>query len=161
MGIAFEEFWAIYPRKVGKIDAQKAYEKAILLTTIDKIRVAAQSLAARSKTMEPQYIPHPATWLNQGRWDDQPVAIASKTFMPKQFPEEVRYTGRPRALNWANVFVSVELPQYSAMLERSNSFDADPREYRRVDNGIWVSLNWLQDRPWRTGVVLGEVANPS
>lgn len=147
MGIAFDEFWAIYPRKIGKLDAQKSYDKAIRLTTIDKIRTTAQNFAAQCNSSEPQFIPHPATWLNQGRWDDQPVAIVEHKFMPKQFPEEERCEGRPRALNWANVFVRSDRPQYAAMLERAGAFDTDEREYRHVEGGIWVSLNWLQDRP--------------
>lgn len=147
MGIAFEEFWSIYPRKIGKLDAQKSYDKAIRLTTIDKIRLAAQGFASRCKGTEPQYIPHPATWLNQGRWDDQPAAIADTKFMPKQFPKESRCAERPRALTWANVFISADLPIYAAMLERANSFDTDPREFRHADNGIWVTLAWLNDCP--------------
>ena len=150
MGIAFDEFWEIYPRKIGKLAAEKAYDKAIRNATIDRIREGAKKFAARCKNTEQQYIPHPATWLNAGRWDDQPVAPADRTFGPRQFPPETRSFERPRALTWANVWVPADAPKYQAMIERAGCFDTDPREYLKKPRGIWVSRLWLDDQPWRS-----------
>lgn len=64
----FNRFWAAYPRKVARAEAQKAFAKAIPNTTIDAI------LAAIERTQwapDPRYQPHPATWLNGQRWLDQ------------------------------------------------------------------------------------------
>lgn len=66
----FEAFWSLYPRKVGKGAAEKAYAKAVKLTTPDVLSEAAQALAAERNGKDPQYTPHPATWLNQRRWED-------------------------------------------------------------------------------------------
>ena len=66
----FDFFWRIYPRKVGKLAAKRAFEKALKGGA-----VAAELVAAVERARWPgdvQFIPHPATWLNQGRWMDAP-----------------------------------------------------------------------------------------
>jgi hypothetical protein len=70
----FDEFWTIYPRKVGKKAAQKAWIKAIQdKPDIMAIIAAARRYAADPRRItDPQYTAHPATWLNQGRYDDEP-----------------------------------------------------------------------------------------
>lgn len=72
----FEEFWAAFPRKVGKDAALRAFEKrkpdrALLDRMLAAI--AAQRASPDWQKDGGQFIPHPTTWLNQGRWDDQPV----------------------------------------------------------------------------------------
>jgi uncharacterized protein YdaU (DUF1376 family) len=68
----FDEFWQAYPRKVAKPTAARAWAKAIKeadpQAIIDGLQRQAPSMAAK----DPQYIPHPATWLSGGRWADQP-----------------------------------------------------------------------------------------
>jgi hypothetical protein len=70
---AFTEFWSIYPRKTAKATAQKAFAKACEQAPpdriIDGLRNSVQAWTAAHT--EPKYIPHPATWLNGGRWDDE------------------------------------------------------------------------------------------
>jgi hypothetical protein len=68
----FDIFWQAYPRKVGKEAARRKFARAVeqgvtldaMLATIEQWR---GEWASR-----PQFTPHPATWLNQGRWDDDP-----------------------------------------------------------------------------------------
>jgi hypothetical protein len=71
----FEGFWSAYPRRIGKAAARRAWEKAMKVTTPEVIGAA---LRAAEWPEDPQYIPHPATWLNQGRWDDQPAPVILK-----------------------------------------------------------------------------------
>lgn len=68
----FEQFWDIYPRKVGKIAAAKAYCKARQSASHADIMAGLR----RYLTSKPAYADwcHPATWLNQGRWMDEPDA---------------------------------------------------------------------------------------
>lgn len=73
----FEVFWAKYPRKLAKKDAQKAFTKVIksqkdveafmrtLLASLDWWKE--QSTWKKDKGA---YIPYPATWLNRGSWED-------------------------------------------------------------------------------------------
>lgn len=66
----FESFWAAYPRKVGKQAAKKAFSKVSMpvKTLIDAVN--SQKNSEQWRKDNGQYIPNPATWLNQGRWDD-------------------------------------------------------------------------------------------
>lgn len=70
-GDAFEEFWAAYPKKVGKKSAKKAFEKVKvpLETLVSAIR--RQECSSQWSRDDGQYIPNPTTWLNQGRWEDE------------------------------------------------------------------------------------------
>jgi len=69
----FETFWEAYPRKVGKGAAKKKFNAAIKKTTLDAMFSAleAQKQSEQWQRDNGQYIPHPATWLNQERWDDE------------------------------------------------------------------------------------------
>ena len=78
VGVEFDAFWSAYPRKVAKAEAEKAWLKVNpdqpLVTEI----MAGLSVACRSTSWNKdggQFIPHPATWLNAGRWEDQPVEV--------------------------------------------------------------------------------------
>jgi len=70
---AFDAFWALYPNKKGKGAARKAFEKALCKTDAQTISKAIRAHCASSdwKKDGGQYIPHPATWLNQERWEDE------------------------------------------------------------------------------------------
>ena len=67
---AFEKFWSVYPKKVGKEAARKAFAK--VKAPVDTLisAVEAQKSSAQWTKDNGQYIPNPATWLNQGRWED-------------------------------------------------------------------------------------------
>jgi uncharacterized protein YdaU (DUF1376 family) len=66
----FDIFWKQYPRKVAKPNAQKAWNKikpddVVLKKMLDAINQ--QGLSSK----EIQFVPHPATWLNAQRWEDE------------------------------------------------------------------------------------------
>lgn len=71
----FAAFWAAWPRKVGKGHARKAWRSAVLGRRADPkdVIAAAEQFAAavRAARTEPQFIPHPATWLNGERYADE------------------------------------------------------------------------------------------
>lgn len=68
---AFSEFWITYPRRVGKEAAKKAWMKSIKITKSRTIIEGAKRFSEEVRESDPQFTPHPATWLNQGRWDDE------------------------------------------------------------------------------------------
>lgn len=73
-GELFALFWKLYPRKVGKANAEKAWSK--LKVDADLFERMASALAAWAVSPDwtkdgGQFIPHPATWLNGKRWDDE------------------------------------------------------------------------------------------
>ena len=71
---AFDSFYDIYPRKVGRAKAEARFSEAIKKGTPARVIVEAARRYARDPNLprDRQYIPHPATWLFQGRWADEP-----------------------------------------------------------------------------------------
>lgn len=67
---AFEAFWRAYPRRVSKGAARKAYGKAIRKISHGELMAATRRYAVTVAGKDPQFIPHPATWLNGERWSD-------------------------------------------------------------------------------------------
>ena len=68
---AFDVFWQAYPRKTGKAAARKAFDKAKPPLDVVLNAIEAQKHSAQWQRDNGQYIPYPATWLNQGRWEDE------------------------------------------------------------------------------------------
>lgn len=73
-GNGFEVFWKAYPRKVGKGHARKAWQKlkpskSLIVDILAKIEAFKRTDQWTKENG--QYIPYPATWLNQERWDDE------------------------------------------------------------------------------------------
>ncbi len=69
----FDTFWQVYPRKVAKDRAIKAFNK---INPNDSILQRMLTMIALHKAKlwdgkDLKYIPHPATWLNDGRWKDE------------------------------------------------------------------------------------------
>lgn len=72
----FIAFWQAYPRKVGKAAAWKAWKRPN--GTRPKLDTIIRAIERQKRSSQWQenggrFIPHPATWLNQGRWDDEIV----------------------------------------------------------------------------------------
>lgn len=72
--LAFDEFWAFYPRKIGKGGAKKTWQKITRTVKPDQIIEGARRMSQDPNLPETQFIPHPSTWLNEGRWEDEPYA---------------------------------------------------------------------------------------
>lgn len=72
----FETFWSRYPKQVGKKAARVAWDKSKDRPALETILEAVTRAAHSVQWMKDggQFIPHPATWINQGRWDDQQQA---------------------------------------------------------------------------------------
>lgn len=70
----FDDFWSVYPRKIAKPAALKAWNKIKPTKDMaDKILSAVKVQSASEQWMKDggQFIPHPATWLNGQRWEDE------------------------------------------------------------------------------------------
>ena len=68
----FDQFWAIYPKKVAKQAALKAWTKATKHTDPEAITAGAKRYAEFTATerTEKKFIKSPDGWLNAGRWED-------------------------------------------------------------------------------------------
>lgn len=77
----FAEFWAAYPKKKSKGDAEKAWDKIkpnehladTILQAVERAKTSVDWMKDAG-----QYIPYPASWLNARGWEDEPPAGTSK-----------------------------------------------------------------------------------
>lgn len=94
----FDVFWSTYPRKVAKDAARKAFTK--IAVPIEAILAAIESAKATEDWLKDggRFIPHPATWLNGKRWEDEgiiafakPQPASSVEWTPEAFktPQEI------------------------------------------------------------------------
>ena len=68
----FDEFWEAYPRKTSKAEARKAWNKLKPNEELrEKMLASIEAWKNTDQWREPRYIPHPSTWLNQERWNDE------------------------------------------------------------------------------------------
>jgi len=83
---SFARFWDAYPKKVGKQAAEKAFSK--VKCPAETLALILKALAWQCESDQwlrdgGQYIPNPATYINQGRWDDeQPNESATPRHLP-------------------------------------------------------------------------------
>jgi len=90
----FVDFWNVYPLKVGKGAAQKAFEKAIRTTNADIIIKGAQRYKSDPNRV-PGYTAHAATWLNAQRWLDDP--LPQRNLSPAEIKEKELQEARAKA----------------------------------------------------------------
>jgi len=71
----FDAFWSAYPRKKDRKRAQSAFAKV-------KVPISTLLAAIETQKRSPEwqkdggaYIPHPSTWLNGQRWEDEMTEV--------------------------------------------------------------------------------------
>lgn len=75
----FDTFWDAYPKKVAKQNAAKAFAKVDVSVDVLLEAITRQKQTEEWTKNNGQFIPHPATWLNGRRWEDQPPCVASSS----------------------------------------------------------------------------------
>jgi hypothetical protein len=83
---SFEQWWELYPRKVARTGAAKAYERIIKSkqATPSQLLAGVTRYAQERKGQDPKYTKHATTWLSQGCWEDEtviPAAQKARSFM--------------------------------------------------------------------------------
>lgn len=96
-GDGFDAWYQAYPRRVGRNKAEKAYSKAVeAIAKADRVSAsdAATKLLALTlerlpslRATEQKFIPHPSTWLSDGRYEDE-IAVKDE-HRPELRPMEV------------------------------------------------------------------------
>jgi hypothetical protein len=82
----FDEFWQLYPRKIAKANARKAWQKL----SAEQQLMAAKAINThcqywKAKETELEFIPHAATWLNGERYEDELVIEPKKEKIDKKW----------------------------------------------------------------------------
>jgi hypothetical protein len=98
----FELFWSLYPRRVAKLAAQKAWAK--LKPAEREAAIAALPAHVESwGTRDIEHVPHAGTWLNQQRWTDEltPRKPQAPVLSDREFFRVHGYS-RSTAERWAN-----------------------------------------------------------
>lgn len=86
-GVSFDRFWDLYPRKVGKLEARKAFNtigRTKDAPSGDELIDGIKRLVAEGR--DERFVPHPATWLRQGRWADEikPTPVEPTPAKPRE-----------------------------------------------------------------------------
>jgi hypothetical protein len=87
----FDAFWQLYPRKVGRLVAAKAFAAAV--NRGNKADDIITAVAAYPFSPNPQYQPHPTTWLREGRWLDEVDSFDPVLRAAGLSPEDFRSPG--------------------------------------------------------------------
>lgn len=75
---SFGAFWQLYPRRVCKLEAQRAWAKLAPQDRIEALRVLPLHTEQWKRAgTEWRFIPHAATWLNQRRFEDELEPLAN------------------------------------------------------------------------------------
>jgi uncharacterized protein YdaU (DUF1376 family) len=92
----FDEFWKSYPRKTAKDSAKKAFVAALKRTPHTEILAGVKR---GQWNPDPRFIPYAATWLNQGRWQDETLPEGTPSG-PREPHSGQRKTGVNAAMDW-------------------------------------------------------------
>jgi hypothetical protein len=76
----FDEFWKLYPKRIAKGDALKAWNKAIKRKSPDEL-LKLTKVYSEGKLPDMTYIPYPASWLNKELYES--VEIEKEKPLPK------------------------------------------------------------------------------
>lgn len=110
------QFWEKYPRKIGR---KAARTKLRTIRARHEVTFAAlMAGVAKIPIGEAKFIPHPTTWLNQGRWEDEHSNEGTENGTAKNsglaaIDRVFERFNRPEALTGPNENVVLSLPARS------------------------------------------------
>lgn len=67
----FDRFWGVYPRKVGKGAARKAWDAAMRIHTSPQVIIDGAVAYGNDPNRQLKFTKHPATWLRAECWLDE------------------------------------------------------------------------------------------
>lgn len=95
----FEEFWKLFPRREGKAAACRVWQRLKLpqkRRAYVALKAQLPTLSAKARDLRGNFCPLPATWIGQGRFDDDPAAAAPPPSGKSFLDSVVVPTTRPR-----------------------------------------------------------------
>lgn len=129
----FEKFWKAYPRKVGRPRAQLLFKRLCEKEpeSIQKIMEAIEFYKAdiKKRNIEDIYVLHPATFLNQRRWEDdtcpkddplQKIALSEWAALVSYVSKFGRYGPSPLPLSEQGIKALREIGGFSKVCNSTN-----------------------------------------
>jgi hypothetical protein len=80
--VGFVEFWSLYPVRKQRARALAAWRKHGCAAFTAKVMATLARMQAEDAQWLAGYVPHAATWLNGGGWDDEPQAATKPRHQP-------------------------------------------------------------------------------
>jgi hypothetical protein len=127
----FEDFWRVYPRKVSKRAACKAFESALGRASFDDILAGAIRYANDVNLPPLEFIPYPTTWLNGDRWGDAPLPERQKT--KEELQNEARMAEKARQER----LKELERLRKLEALEHEQKVSSEPPKSCEHGNIVW------------------------
>lgn len=90
---SFDSFYKLYPKKKAKADALRAFRK-IKPAEYEAVIAGLKAQLPKLLATDPNFRPHPATWLNGRRWEDELDKDMPKT--DEQYAKEYSEVGYSR-----------------------------------------------------------------
>lgn len=125
----FDEWYALYPRKVARGGAEQAWRKLNPTDEMVETLIRAVKLQEFRKD-DPAFIPHPATWLNGKRWMDE---VGSTPTI------ETPYANKP----WGAFIKQGNLAEVLNLMVSVGLDDADEVGSRFQEDTLEAVCDWL------------------
>ena len=90
---AFDQFWQLYPNKVGKQQCAKKWKTKRLDALANRILKDVAWKRDNDQRWLAGYIPNPLTYLNQERWDDEVVEVMQRDQSAASIAQQWRQRG--------------------------------------------------------------------
>ena len=130
LALGFSAFWVRWPRKVAKLEAQKAWNQTVTEEDEEAIQKALDWPIPIFERRDPERIPHAATWIRGRRWDDEPPAP------PKPTMTRNPVTVRPITSEQTKSLDAVS--QIEFLVKRGMEPEAAKRQ-------VYLALGWIKE----------------
>jgi hypothetical protein len=103
---SFEKWWLIFPTRVAKGDAWKAYERIIRtgLATPEELEQGAQRYEIERRGQNPKYTKHPANWLIGECWADEGASASVRSMASSSEDWDRRVASFQQRSYWPSAF---------------------------------------------------------
>lgn len=117
----FDTFWLEYPRKESKAKTKQWFDKNkpnddLMIKILESLKKA----KATKQWQDKNYIPHPTTWLNQRRWEDEVIEAAFQNGNKKIVAVPEWYDAYAKELNNHKGEEELSPEEVSKILEEAN-----------------------------------------
>lgn len=124
----FSAFWIRWPRKVAKLEAEKAWKHTVTPEDEAPIQAALDWQVPMFEQRESEHIPHAATWIRGRRWEDE---------KPKRTTPN-RVIGNVRPMTDGQLQQQNAVTQIQMLIDRGVS----PEEAKRT---VYTQIGWIKE----------------